>query len=413
MQFNITYEDITNCQFELKTFNNKNSTSYNFNDITKFLKSRFNEALTTIYKNEPPIINYHVRILQHSKYSAKMAYFDAAKSSDLEHYIFSYYKALLEEYHEHQTNSISTIGNVMLHELSHSADQKEIFRISNQLDSIINSLDYGRNSLNKRYITPKILHFLAKLRNEGVATFIEDIMDNSHADYEIWMNDAESYMMLNVLLHSFDNDDMASMRGEVPYILGKHLLLNTLYYKYEFLRPQIDTVVQKIKNKLNINIADFGNVDIFPLIFEIRLEEFIFVNLQSKISLPLKTQFSVNLLDLISHQAIQEGILESDFDIEDVSFFKYCDKEESLKDLHEIVGKPMLKDEIENQYLNFQKESYGQIFHNLLSSVYDKWKKSKDVISAMQLTYVFDEEDIIPDKFPIVGIIDDMFILDL
>ena len=73
----------------------------------------------------------------------------------------------------------------------------------------------------------------------------------------------------------------------------------------------------------------------------------------------------------------------------------------------------MKNEEIEYHYIAFKAQFVNHnVFIQLLSKAYSNWEATHDELLAWKLSYVFDKEDLIPDDLYIVGIIDDMLVLD-
>lgn len=414
---NLTFQDIHNSKQELHWFNKDNNVNYDLNQISRFIKDQVNRAIKLLHGNfgvENHIFN--IKIIQDPSriHGNTLAYFNAELSTRYDSMFFCYWKYAIIEYHQNTTNAKSDIKNVWIHELAHCFDFVEIHRMYETLKKI--KSDYTHTHIVRhqvRYLYLKLMSNLKKVRAEGIATFIEDLFDNG--DNEIW----EKEFIVNVYFQNFtkilefDEDNLKSI-GQ--YHFGKHLILNVLFYKHQEYDHIFKSVAHKIRTSENISISDFVGMDILPCIYNIKIEEILFIHLQKKTPLLFEISLQETILQHLLEIAESDNIImlesETQF-IDDLFKLDEWNDNKKIRFFEDSVGYPMKNEEIESHYIAFKAQFLNHnVFIELLSKAYSNWEATHDELLAWKLSYVFDKEDLIPDDLYIVGIIDDMLVLD-
>lgn len=312
-----------------------------------------------------------------------------------------------------------------IHELAHAFDYDELSRFSKSMQK------YEREWAGK-----SILDALVSLRHEGFATLMQELCGSDLANSNKIPDEPFDYynqvfvgyydMILNqqidmFIFSHFEFEEYGSMYKSHAYQYGRPLIMNALYYKYPHYRPIIVAISHKFREGKAISMDDFQGL---PLLFDfpkISTEEFIFINMQSKVKLPfpdrlsLKVLFMVQLFYKYDHSLLYElnpkksyayaqfleNILNSDinFNPKDFEYFK-------PKMISEDATMARL-------YISYTKSMPDGIFKDLLTKVYNRWLAHKDEFSCWQLSYVFHRDDIIEDFIPYIGHIDDMMVLDM
>ncbi len=312
-----------------------------------------------------------------------------------------------------------------IHELAHAFDYDELRRFHNSMQKY--ELEWAGKS---------ILDALVSLRHEGFATLMQELCGSDLAksnkipdapfDYynQVFIGYYDSILnqqieIIEFSLYSFQ--EFVGLYKRHAYLYGRQLVMNALYYKYEYYRPVITVIASKIQEGLPISLDDFQGL---PILFDfpkITTSEFIFINMQSKIDLPFPDRLSLKILFMVRlFYKYDHSLLKV---INSKEYYAYANFLESIlkgrnhfkpMDFDYLKHITIIEDtSIVRFYISYEKALPDGIFKDLLTKVYNRWLVQKDKLSYWQLSYVFQSDDIIEDFIPFIGDIDDMMVLDI
>jgi len=416
----IRFEDRFVLERTFYDFNRDNNCKLSIDEFTRFIRLQLSEALERLQTICPSSLEYEVNVINRAPSNIKsstIAYFDHRKSTDSKHYFCYYLDYGLPHYYRHCAlagHSDAEESNVWLHELVHSADftlikhnikRLKFFDIENEATT----LSWTNPEDDKQMM--RILSWLMRFRDEGLATFIEELFDSSKPDMEQWNMlrlSAPSLFSAAVFRpRSVENEALA----QLPYVLGKYLIFNCMYHIDEDNRHIYNKIACKI-NATGINdvkLSDFEGVDILPKLLSITLEEFIFTTLLKQ-PLGLNYAFAGNFINAIKQFLWSCRYRETNYS---TTLLRNAinGQANTAEDFIEVLGYPLSREETEEAYNSFDLKSVNLTMRKLLVRTYEQWRETGDEIAAWKLTYVFDDEDIVNDEIPILGYLDDMLVL--
>lgn len=411
MTITIDYEDFHQSQQELIWFNKDNNSNIEINQVRVFIKNQFVEALDILSENNYPNLDYKIKLLSHflPEMGNRIAYFHVNKSDNNTHYFYYYLSSVFDHMFEevqNQSNSNEYYNNVWIHELSHSFDFLELNKFHTDYEKLEN------------YSSDKLQYFFSYLdvfRAEGIATLIEDLLNNDQ-ESEKWFIDENSLKINQNVIQSLNSETYkADITKALPYWCGKNFIINCLFYKLPHLRKDIQNILNKIKDTRYISMKDFTEKFRLNQLYSISIEDYIFINVQRKIKLPIKIDLSKYIIDNILLFYGDNEYVQHFYKIYNLlsKGKENASKEAVFSDyLKEIIGYSMTEVEIKNYYETIIKsEKSDSCYMQLLNSKYHEWMSDKNETAALQLTYVFDNEDTLKDILPIVGRVDDMLVL--
>ncbi len=423
MTINITFEDFHGAVERFDQYGKERNTAVDINKFKKFVESQFREAILFLNKECKPSIQYDIKIITKSpnNNSHSIAYFRSDKSDDLRHYFAYYLEFAIPHFANYHISCNQNVKNVWIHELVHSLDYFKIkdahFKIETYFKNIHFNQGFGRGlKSNSVYY---VLNYLNKLRIEGIATFVEDLFDNAAQNNELWLkiDEMNIELYLGLIFNSSQNDRKINTDfiNSIPYRLGKHLVLNCLFYIDEANADIYRNVLMKINNNENISLKDIGSISFLEKLLNLSLEDFIYINLASTSSLSPDITFKSTFLKVILNFLNNEGFQENnDFQNGFNLLIKILksDKDNLQNLLKDVLGSKMNEVVIRENYDFFLKNhNQNKIFIQLLNKVYQNWEINKNELDAWKLTFVFDEQDIIFDNLPVIGYLDDMIVL--
>jgi len=344
-----------------------------------------------------------IEIEYHSEDSSKLASFDIVKSTKSLHYfhIYQRFTAFFKE-------DIKRLETIVLHEIIHSLDHAVLHKQHTlaQVESISTQHAF--------------IHFLATIRNEGVAVLVQKIvqkeaisetLEYSFLTLENEINTILRSCVSNAIHQRISWDEFQSILHQLHqkvYNYSDVIIYNFLKEQLEFtqfeeLNDFIENACQEDKKKL---ITQLFKIDVSEWIQElIRIEQ------ANVIRLEIKLELLVHLCTLLNAKIHKEhhSILD------DIPRYAY--QNNSLKVIHileQIVPQKQGLTEISTQLENtpkFREDIELEIAHLCQKLLLLRNEKTMHLID-LALTYYLSKQDVIQDETPFLGKQDDWIVLE-
>jgi hypothetical protein len=344
-----------------------------------------------------------IEIEYHSEDSSKLASFDIVKSTKSLHYfhIYQRFTAFFKE-------DIKRLETIVLHEIIHSLDHAVLHKQHTlaQVESISTQHAF--------------IHFLATIRNEGVAVLVQKIvqkeaisetLEYSFLTLENEINTILRSCVSNAIHQRISWDEFQSILHQLHqkvYNYSDVIIYNFLKEQLEFtqfeeLNDFIENACQEDKKKL---ITQLFKIDVSEWIQElIRIEQ------ANVIRLEIKLELLVHLCTLLNAKIHKEhhSILD------DIPRYAY--QNDSLKVIHileQIVPQKQGLTEISTQLENtpkFREDIELEIAHLCQKLLLLRNEKTMHLID-LALTYYLSKQDVIQDETPFLGKQDDWIVLE-
>lgn len=424
------------------------------NDFSCFGKTIFDverqitDDFRTVFESMLPIhrADYHYEVIEISfiEYHTKenkstLGYFSHEKTIKNNAYNFGLYydtckEYLINKWSGKEANNKKYVG-LWEHEIIHMLDFKLITNFHEDKKKLLKSEFkpipnyspfFENNDQPKNYWY--LLDTINLMRVEGLATLYECLLglrEDNIKSFEIFKT--QLIFQFKGIIQFTENvkyikpNQQKELVDFIEYIrylcyeTGKWIILNILSGKEEL---ECKLVCKQILGSGNFTISIEECNAIMKEALKIDFTEFLSMLLQ--LSKPEKQFFnSYQLLEDISK--LSGGKISNE--VSNDLFLLYCtarefNKEAFVKVLSKYVGAKMKEEEIIESYKVFKtkNKSVNYIENSLYTktdALYERWKKDKqNELLVYALTYIFDDEDMIPDDIKFLGYLDDMAVID-
>ncbi|MFN8579345.1 MAG: YkvA family protein [Candidatus Sericytochromatia bacterium] len=254
---------------------------------------------------------------------------------------------------------------------------------------------------------------LLGLREDSIHSF-ENFKENLMFQFKVVINFVESVKFLKSNQHK-QQADLIKLIRSLCYETGKWIVLYILSNKEEI---DCNTASKEILNTGNFKVNSEECNSIMKEALKIDFTEFLSMLLQ--LSNPEKQFFnSYQLLEDIGN--LSGGKISNQ--VSNDLFLLYCtsranNKKAFIEILSKYVGAKMKEEEIIASYADFKTYSKSDNYientlYTKTSELYERWKSDKqNELLVYALTYILDDEDMIPDDIKFLGYLDDMAVID-
>jgi uncharacterized membrane protein YkvA (DUF1232 family) len=273
-----------------------------------------------------------------------------------------------------------------------------------------------------------LLDIINLMRVEGLATLYECLLGFREDNIQSFEKFKESLIFqFQVIINFVENvkyfksnehkqhADLIKLIRSLCYETGKWIMLHILSNKEEVVCNTTSKQILKTGN-FKVNLEECNSI--MKEALKIDFTEFLSMLLQ--LSNPEKQFFnSYQLLEDISK--LSGGKISNQ--VSNDLFLLYCtsranNKMEFIEILSKYVGAKMKEDEIIESYtdLKTNNKSNNYLDNTLFTktdTLYEKWKNDKqNELLVYALTYILDDEDMIPDDIKFLGYLDDIAVID-
>ncbi len=383
---------------------------HTFPSNTPWLNDSHIEQLENLFiSNYQLILHYsaviicEIEIEYHSEDSSKLASFDIVKSTKSLHYFHIYHR-----FTTFFKEDIKRLETIVLHEIIHSLDHTVLHKQHTiaQVESISTQHAF--------------IHFLATIRNEGVAVLVQKIVQKEA------ISETLEYSFLTL-----ENEINTSLRSCVSNAIHQRIswdefqsILHQLHQKvynysdviiYNFLKEQLEFTQFEELNDFIENASQEDKKKLITQLFKIDvsewIQELIRIEQANVIRLEIKLELLVHLCTLLNAKIHKEhhSILD------DIPRYAY--QNNSLKVIHileQIVPQKQGLTEISTQLENtpkFREDIELEIAHLCQKLLLLRNEKTMHLID-LALTYYLSKQDVIQDETPFLGKQDDWIVLE-
>lgn len=302
---------------------------------------------------------------------------------------------------------VSNLDNVWIHELAHALDLNEISEGTRKIKCFESDHNY----------LLKILMTFQYSRAEGIARLLDFLLEQKEQTSDIWTINAKNtykgfwdLMYSKIELIELENETIQYLETRSFYHLGKFLVINSIYFKHKDYRTKIEEITKRISLEKTIPNDVISIKEWIEMLVDLKLEEFLYGNIQTNITLPYPILNGKDLLRIFTISLRKK----------DYSPIKPLHLLLKILDRSVLVNEDFKDFEIEelSEQLIFQKytetlqsPSICRIQKELLTSVYQKWEVQQNEMYRNILLYVFSPHTVYPEELPILSTLDKMIAL--
>ena len=402
----------------MKTYNVSDT---QLNSILQRIRTEFTNASDRIYheilcENVPEI---EVRLCQNGDNKLlKLGTFCASLGDD-NHHVFQIFE---QNFIDTPDDYDKILRLTVFHEMIHAMDRKELVRNNETLQTLQKFTQDSPNDLlpasfHASYVPIlKTLQLLDLYRNEGIAELCSNILtDNALNQYGI-----EFFTSLDVfrqITSSFFNGQTLNLRNkhllQTIYEGAANVLLRLLRIRGDISTPLYDKVFSGMSTG-NYRLSNQELQQLLTACRSLSLYDYI----QGMITLDKDRTTLTPIMDLLYFCADLQEENNSDYRN---AFIKLVESKNHMTEklfnttMANIVGCLMTEDEITRYYIKTDipnedmKQKADQLFY-LFTHERDEDRKR---VCQWALTYFFDDEEVIHDKLPVFGTVDDLVVADI
>jgi hypothetical protein len=387
--------------------------NHNFPSVNSLFERHQLAQLENVFISSYRLVNIYkevaidkVIITYHTEDCSKMAAFDISNSNNKIH-CFHIYPRFMELIAEELTR----IETIILHEIIHSLDHLILFKQHTlaQIETI--STQYA------------FIHFLATIRNEGVAVLIqklihkENVKETSSSAFILLEND------LNTVLRSCISNTIHQRISwnEFQYILHQ---LHLRVYNYAdviafyFINEYVDFSIYVELNDFILNASLQEKKELITHLFEMDvskwIQQLIKIEQANKIRLEIKLELLIHLCSLLQPKIYKQHYTLLD----DIPLYAYrYDKKNVIRILEDFVPKKqdisLIRAHLETvNYTNLSLDNLDLEIIQLCRQLLIHRNDDNMHLIDLALSYYLSKQDIIFDDTLFIGKQDDWIVLE-
>lgn len=344
-----------------------------------------------------------IEIEYHSEDSSKLASFDIVKSTKSRQYFHIYHR-----FTTFFKENVKRLEKIVLHEIIHSLDRAVLHKQHTlaQVESISTQHAF--------------IHFLATIRNEGVAVLVQKIVQkeaiSETLEYSFLMLENE----INTILRSCVSNAIHQRISWDEFQLIIHQLHQKVYNYadviiFNFLKEQLElTKFNELNDFIELSSQEDKKkliTQLFKMDVSEWIQELVRIEQSNVIRLEIKLELLVHLCALLNPKIHKEHYTILD----DIPRYAYQnDSIEVIRILEQIVPQKQSLTEIKTQLKNtpkFREDIEPEIKH-LCHKILNHRNENTSHLIDLALSYHFSKADIINDNIHFLGKQDDWIVLE-